>query len=145
VDELRALLEYLEGAVADGSADLLPVLGQLAAAGFEPDEEELNAALRRGVLLLATGGDPRRRQELDGRAVVSVAGDLAVPALLELRHGGRSISLVAIAAATYAGGPRVPDPPLLLAAARGISVAVVSAGTPLRSSLERRLLGAVGA
>jgi hypothetical protein len=38
--------------------------------------EEANAAVRRAELLLAAGGDPRRRLELYGRAVTALAGDL---------------------------------------------------------------------
>jgi hypothetical protein len=48
----------------------------LAGQRVELDEDELNAALRRAELLLATGGDPRRRLELFGRAVDSLAADL---------------------------------------------------------------------
>jgi hypothetical protein len=43
------------------------------------DEEELNAALRRSELLLAAGGDPRRRLDLYGRAVTALAADLDEP------------------------------------------------------------------
>ncbi len=43
------------------------------------DERELNAALRRSELLLATGGDPRRPLELYGRAVTALAEDLDDP------------------------------------------------------------------
>ncbi len=35
--------------------------------------------MRRAELLLATGGDPRRRLELHGRAVTSIATDLDEP------------------------------------------------------------------
>jgi hypothetical protein len=45
------------------------------------DQSELNAALRRSELLLAAGGDPRRRLELYGRAVTALATDLDEPAL----------------------------------------------------------------
>jgi hypothetical protein len=45
------------------------------------DESELYAALRRSELLLAAGGDPRRRLELYGRAVTALATDLDEPAL----------------------------------------------------------------
>jgi hypothetical protein len=40
---------------------------------------ERNAAVRRAELLLATGGDPRRRLDLHGRAVTAVADDLDQP------------------------------------------------------------------
>jgi hypothetical protein len=52
------------------------VLGFLAGRSVEIDPEELNAALRRAELLLATGGDPRRSPELYGRAVTAIARDL---------------------------------------------------------------------
>lgn len=45
------------------------------------DQDELHAALRRSELLLAAGGDPRRRLELYGRAVTALATDLDDPAL----------------------------------------------------------------
>lgn len=44
------------------------------------DADELNGALRRAELLLAAGGDPRRRLELYGRAVTSIGEDLDTPA-----------------------------------------------------------------
>lgn len=51
----------------------------LAGVEVEIDPSERNAAVRRAELLLATGGDPRRRPELHGRAVTSIAGDLDRP------------------------------------------------------------------
>jgi hypothetical protein len=56
------------------------VLCFLARGAVELEPEALNAALRRSELLLATGGDPRRRLELYGRAVTSLAQDLDSPA-----------------------------------------------------------------
>ena len=53
----------------------------LAGRGVTTDEHELNAALRRSQLLLAAGGDPRRRLELYGRAVTALAEDLDDPGL----------------------------------------------------------------
>jgi hypothetical protein len=44
---------------------------------FDPDE--LRGPLRRALLLLATGGDPRREPELDGRAVSALAAELDQP------------------------------------------------------------------
>jgi hypothetical protein len=55
------------------------VLAWLAGSELEIREEELNGALRRGVLLLAAGGDPHRALVLDGRAVAAVAEDLDTP------------------------------------------------------------------
>jgi len=60
------------------------------------DEGELNAALRRSALLLATGGDPRRGLELYGRAVTGLAADLDAPAArAELRAGLASLAAAA--------------------------------------------------
>jgi len=49
----------------------------LAGRGVTFDEHELHAALCRSELLLAAGGDPRRRLELFGRAVTALAEELA--------------------------------------------------------------------
>lgn len=51
----------------------------LAGQEVELDAGELNGAIRRAELLLATGGDPRRRLELHGRAVSAIAADLDAP------------------------------------------------------------------
>lgn len=51
----------------------------LAGQAVTLDEAELNGALRRAELLLAAGGDPRRRLELYGRAVTALADDLDTP------------------------------------------------------------------
>ena len=42
-------------------------------------EDELRAALRRALLVLAAGGDPHRELELDGRGLTSFADDLDSP------------------------------------------------------------------
>ena len=73
---MRALLELLE---AGPEESLLVGLAWLAGRELEHDEDELRAAVRRAELLLATGGDPRRELELDGRAVGSIADDLDDP------------------------------------------------------------------
>ncbi len=52
----------------------------LAGRNVALDGAELDAALRRAELLLATGGDPRRPLELYGRAVTALAEDLDDPA-----------------------------------------------------------------
>jgi len=74
---VRAWLEQVE-ATAEGD-DALAVLAWLAGAELAIPDEELTGALRRGVLLLAAGGDPHRGLVLDGRAVVAVADDLDAP------------------------------------------------------------------
>ena len=51
-------------------------LALVAGSEVELPEEELNAALRRSLLLLAAGGDPHRELELHGRAVTALAVDL---------------------------------------------------------------------
>ncbi len=73
--------------------------------------------------------------------VVTSRPDRAVEPLLAMRHGGRTVSLVAVASETYAGRPRRdPDPAVLRAAAHGLPVAVLSAGTSIADALSGRLL-----
>ena len=72
---MRELLERLEASGAGGDELRVP-LAYLAGAAVELDPDELNGAVRRAELLLATGGDPRRVLEPDGRAVSALAGDL---------------------------------------------------------------------
>ena len=74
---MRELLELLEAGPGD---NLLPGLAWLAGQDVEPDPDELKATLRRAELLLASGGDPHRELELDGRAVTAIADDLDDPA-----------------------------------------------------------------
>jgi len=83
---LRALLEQVE-ATAEGD-DALAVLAWLAGKEVAIPEDELTGALRRGVLLLAAGGDPHRALVLDGRAVMAVADDLDTPERREALDGG---------------------------------------------------------
>jgi hypothetical protein len=63
--------------VAD--AEELVALALLAGREVPLDEDELRGALRRSLLLLASGGDPHRGLELDGRAVTSLADELDAP------------------------------------------------------------------
>jgi hypothetical protein len=74
---VRAWLEQVE-ATAEGD-DALAVLAWLAGSELTIPEDELTGALRRGMLLLAAGGDPHRALVLDGQAVVAVANDLDTP------------------------------------------------------------------
>ncbi len=78
---MRELLELLE---AGPSNSLLLGLAWLAGQELEHDADELKAAVRRAELLLATGGDPRRDLELDGRAVSAIAADLDEPGARDL-------------------------------------------------------------
>jgi hypothetical protein len=67
--------------LADAPVDeRLVALAFVAGRALVPAEHELDAAIRRAQLLLATGGDPRRALELDGRAVSALAADLDEPA-----------------------------------------------------------------
>jgi len=56
--------------------DPLPVLAYIAGQAVQLDEDELNAARRRALLLVAAGGDPHRELDVDDRAVKAVAADL---------------------------------------------------------------------
>jgi hypothetical protein len=75
--EVRPLLISLEE--VGGETDLRPALAMLGGRDIELDEDELNAARRRAMLLLAAGGDPHDGLVLDGRAVVALAGELDAP------------------------------------------------------------------
>ena len=75
---VRRALEQLEEQVSC-EADALPALAFLAAQEVPIDLDELHAARRRAVLLLATGGDPRRELSVDARAVAALAADLDRP------------------------------------------------------------------
>jgi hypothetical protein len=73
----RVFLEDLERGLAAGSAEEPEaVLALIAGRDVELEPEEVRGAQRRGVQLLAAGGDPQRRLEVDGRAVGAVAADL---------------------------------------------------------------------
>jgi hypothetical protein len=80
VSEARALLAQLEEQSGDA---LLVALAWLAGQDVALDEDEVKGALRRAELLLAAGGDPHRELDLQGRAVESLAADLADEASLE--------------------------------------------------------------
>jgi hypothetical protein len=77
---MRDVLELLE---AGPRSSLLPSLAWLAGQEVTLDPDEVKAAVRRAELLLATGGDPRRELDLDGRAVAAIADDLDHPAARE--------------------------------------------------------------
>ena len=74
---MRQVLSQIEEMLAGGAeTEGLVSIALIAGSELELPEEELNGALRRAMLLLAAGGDPRRELELDGRAVTAVAADL---------------------------------------------------------------------
>jgi len=79
-DAVRPVMQQIEEMLATGAQEEGYVsLALSAGSDIELPEEELNAALRRAVLLLAAGGDPHRELELNGRAVTALAGDLDRP------------------------------------------------------------------
>ena len=77
---VRDVLRQIEEMFAAGSQDEGVVsLALVAGSEIELPEDELNASVRRAMLLLAAGGDPRRELELHGRAVTALAADLDAP------------------------------------------------------------------
>jgi hypothetical protein len=72
-DALDDLLARID---AGDLGDPLPVLAYVAGEALELDEEELNGARRRALLLVAAGGDPHRELDVDDRAVKAIASDL---------------------------------------------------------------------
>ena len=72
----RRWLEQVEAAQGD---DALALLAWLAGAQVGLDADEARGPLRRAMLLLAAGGDPRRSLELEGRAVTALAAELDSP------------------------------------------------------------------
>jgi hypothetical protein len=72
-DPIQVVLLRLD---AGELGDPLPVIAYLAGQAVELDEEELNGARRRALLLVAAGGDPRRELGVDDRAVKALAADL---------------------------------------------------------------------
>ena len=77
----RAFLQALESRLAAGEEVEVEVsLTLLAGQSVEIGEDELRAARRRAVQLLAAGGDPRRELDPGGRAVKALASDLDAPA-----------------------------------------------------------------
>jgi hypothetical protein len=73
MDAVDDLLRRLD---AGELGDPLPVLAYMAGDRVALGDEELNAARRRALLLLAAGGDPHRELGVDDRAVKALAADL---------------------------------------------------------------------
>jgi hypothetical protein len=73
VDEFDNVLARVD---AGELGDPLPVLAYIAGQALELPDDELNAARRRALLLVAAGGDPHRELDVDDRAVKSLAVDL---------------------------------------------------------------------
>jgi hypothetical protein len=78
---IRARLEELEQSELEpGSGELPVVLCWLVRDEVGLDEDELNAARRRAMFVLAAGGDPHRELELDSIAGERLAEELDTPA-----------------------------------------------------------------
>jgi hypothetical protein len=77
---IRARLEQLEeSGFEPESGDLLVVLAWLVRERVAIREEDLNAARRRAMFVLAAGGDPHRDLELDSVAAERLATELDTP------------------------------------------------------------------
>jgi len=76
----RSRLEELEQSGLDAhSGELLVVLVWLVAGDLGIDQDELNAARRRAMFVLAAGGDPHRELDHDTVAAERLAGELDSP------------------------------------------------------------------
>ena len=77
---IRARLEELEGSELDPrSSELQVVLCWLVQDDIPIDEDELNAARRRAMFVLAAGGDPHRDVGVDSIAAERLADELDTP------------------------------------------------------------------
>jgi len=122
--------------VATSGNDWEVALDMLAAAEPVP-----GATVDRALLM--TASPLARARDL---VVVTARPGRAVQALVQLQLAGRSVSIVAVSAETYAGRQRrKDDTSLLRAAAAGIPVAVVSADVALEVALADRRAGAASA
>ena len=99
----RAFLAELESRLAGDEPVAIEVsLALLAGQEVELDQDELRAARRRAVQLMAAGGDPRREPDPDGRAVAALAADLDAP-----EHRAALANGLASLTETVAGLPEV--------------------------------------
>jgi hypothetical protein len=80
----RSRLEALEGAGFDPrSGELLVALVWLVLGDLPIGNDELNAARRRAMFVLAAGGDPHRELDFNSVAAERLAGELDTPARRE--------------------------------------------------------------
>ena len=91
---MDALDELLARVDAGELGDPLPVLAYVAGQAIEMDDEELNGARRRALLIVAAGGDPHRELEVDDRSVKALAADLYTEERRE--QLGRSIDALVV-------------------------------------------------
>ena len=73
LDQLEALLVEADEATA------VVTVASVAGRELALDPDEVHGAGRRALLVLAAGGDPSRGLDLDGPAVLGLAGDLDAP------------------------------------------------------------------
>ena len=99
----RSRLEELEGSGLEArSGELLVVLVWLVAADLGIEENDLNAARRRAMFVLAAGGDPHRELDHDSIAAERLSAELDTPerrralsaALDALAHEAEGLSTV---------------------------------------------------
>ena len=77
----REILEHLEPHLRETQPDgAAAMLALVARDSVQLEDDELAAAIRRAVLVLAAGGDLHRELSLDDRAVTGLAADLDDPA-----------------------------------------------------------------
>lgn len=82
MDTDRQILEHLDPYLREATPDERSAMVALVALERVPfDPDELSAAIRRALLVLAAGGDLRRELLLDDRAVTGLAADLDRPGL----------------------------------------------------------------
>lgn len=109
VDQLEALLAESDEAIA------VVTVASVAGRELGVDAEELRAAGRRALLVLAAGGDPSRGLDLDGPAVRRLAEELDTPArregledgLFQLLEGARGLPHVSETAQGLLAAPDV--------------------------------------
>jgi hypothetical protein len=88
MDTDRRVLEKLEPALREwGDGQACAMLALVARDRVPLPQDELRAAFRRALLVLAAGGDPQRQLELGGPGVTRFADELDSP---ERRAGLRS-------------------------------------------------------
>jgi hypothetical protein len=127
VDADRQILEQIEPGLREaGDAEACAMLAMVARESVSLPEEEVQSALRRTLLILAAGGDPHRKLEIDGQAVSSLANDLESPSRRsELQDALRALKEHAegLPRATYLLEALIDEPDL---AWRSLAVALLA-------------------
>lgn len=90
LDQLDAALREHAGLEEGdtGHGEALVALALAAGREVTVPDDELRGAVRRALLVLASGGDPNRGLDLNGRAVETLADDLDSPFRRETLAGG---------------------------------------------------------